>query len=155
MKEISDFESISCKENYNYGIIMIIPYMDKYSAKFIIANILIKNNGNQEKYTIPFRKNAIIFFENKFNDYYSLETKYNLRNMKQIDSYAQKNIEVDFGGNNDKFGEDYLEDEENQSNSKDDKDGFVDNILTTFSSEQKIMTLIREEDIYEYYDFIA
>ena len=155
MKEISDFESISCKENYNYGIIMIIPFMDKYSAKFIIANILIKNNGNQEKYTIPFRKNAIIFFENKFNDYYSLETKYNLRNMKQIDSYVQKNIEVDFGGNNDKLGEDYLEDEEKQGNSKDDKDGFVDNILTTFSSEQKIMTLIREEDIYEYYDFIA
>ena len=61
----SDFESISCKENYNYGIIMIIPFMDKYSAKFIIANIFIKNNGNQEKYTIPFRKNAIIFFENK------------------------------------------------------------------------------------------
>ena len=110
--EISDLESISNNKN-NYGIITIIPFMNKYTTKFIIADLLIDTIDNIGEYNISSGKNALIFLKNT--------------NLEFIDK---------------------------QGDSNDDKNEFVYNILTTFSSEEKCMNLIRE-DINKKYDFIS
>ena len=115
--EISDLESISNKNGYNYGILLVIPFMNKYTTKFIIADLLIDNIDNIEEYTIPGGQNAIIFVKNS-----------------------------------------NLDNEDKQGYPKNDKDGFSENILTTFSTEGKYMSLIGEDyenDINKQYDFIA
>ena len=67
MNEISDLCSISGKNGYNFGIIMIIPLMNNKTTKMIIANQLI-NNDEQEEYIIKTGQNAIIIINNTINN---------------------------------------------------------------------------------------
>ena len=64
-KEYSDIVSISEEEGIKYALILIAPFMiNNKKGKFVIANQLIINDG-QEEVNITSGKNAIISFKNQ------------------------------------------------------------------------------------------
>ena len=149
--KISELESISEKENYNYGIIMIIPFMYK-STKFIIANLFL-DNFNKKEFILPVGKNALFFVENNLDKTNTLTTRNNLRKIKEKENYEL--IYEDKVLNEDKKDNDYYGEDDEEDDNQDDDEEIGYNILTTFVSEEKQLRFILEDNINKKYDFIA
>ena len=158
-EEITDLKSISEEDGYIYGIIMIIPSMNK-TTTFILANLLI-DNDNQEEIIVPAGKNALFIVENTLENNKTLTTKKNLRKMKVEESKEDEDCDDKKDEDDKDNEEDKKEDEEDKEDKDNNNDEDYDddelgyNILTTFSSEGKCMIFLKDDDINKKYDFIT
>ena len=150
MRESSSiYDSIIEKEGFNYGILLIIPFINNKDGKLIIVNEIIRNE-NQEEIIISAGNNAIIIYQNKDDDDEENEL-YRKIFSKKKDNGKEKNYLKEQEYLEEEF---YWEEEEDWERDKKGEDDISYNVLTIFYSEEKNMRLLNGNDL-ESSDFIA